>query len=106
MINIEDFAKLDLRVGKILEVFDHPEADRLYVLKVSIGDKDIQILAGIKNYYGKDSLLGKEIIVITNLEPRKIRGLESQGMLLAAKDANGVFVLTPDKEVEPGSRVG
>ena len=91
-IPYSDFEKLDLKVGKILEVEDHPKADKLYVLKVDLSEeKPRQILAGLKPYYKKEYLLNKKAIFIANLEPRIIRGLESNGMILAAdKDRKSV----------------
>ncbi|MCE5277498.1 MAG: methionine--tRNA ligase subunit beta [Planctomycetaceae bacterium] len=116
-IEYDDFAKLDLRIGKVVEVAAHPNADKLVVLKVDLGSETRQILAGIRAYYSPEALLGREIVVVANLAPRKMRGLESQGMLLAASargpadPATGeaplldVVVLGPEKEVPPGSTV-
>jgi tRNA-binding protein len=109
-INYDDFCKLDLRVGTIVEAGEHPNADRLVVLQVDLGDHTRQIIAGIKAYYAPEALLGKQIVVVTNLAPRKMRGLESNGMLLAASATEGeeltdVVVLTPDKPVPAGSSV-
>ncbi len=103
MITFEDFSKLEIRVGKILEVQAHPNADKLYVLRVNAGDKEIQIVAGIKKYYVQEELMGRQIVVLTNLEPRIVRGVESQGMLLAAQSLDTVRVIAPDREVEAGS---
>jgi len=109
-ITYDDFCKLDMRVATIVEVAEHPNADRLTVLKVDLGDETRQIIAGIKAYYAPESLLGKQIVVVTNLAPRKMRGMESNGMLLAASATEGdelrdVVVLTTDKQVPPGSTV-
>ena len=111
-ITYDDFCKLDLRIGTIVEVAEHPNADRLTVLKVDLGDETRQIIAGIKSYYGPEALLGKQIVVVTNLQPRKMRGLESNGMLLAASvteddELRDVVVLTtdPDRQVPPGAAV-
>jgi len=109
MICYDDFAKLDLRVAKVLEAADHPNADKLVVLKVDLGDEQRQIVAGLKAYMTAESLVGKQVVVVTNLEPRKMRGLESNGMLLAASyvsdEQRSVVVLTTDREVPPGSEV-
>lgn len=105
MVNIEDFKKIEIKVAKILEARDHLQADRLYVLKVSTGDKEKQLVAGIKQFYSKEELVGKLIIIVDNLEPALIRGEQSEGMLLVAKDANGLGFLTVDREVALGSRV-
>ncbi len=108
-ITYDDFAKLDLRVAKIIEVADHPNADKLLCLKIDLGGEQRQIIAGLKKHYAHESLLGKEVVVVTNLEPRKMRGIESHGMLLAASSGEGeglrVVVLTIDQEVAPGSSV-
>lgn len=108
-ITYDDFAKLDLRVGKVLEVKDHPNADKLYVLTVDLGGQTRQVIAGLRQFVPAEGLLGREIIVVANLEPRKMRGLESQGMLLAAShmegDARKVVILTTDKPVPPGSTI-
>ena len=105
MVSFEDFSKLDLKIGKILEVSDHPNADKLYVLKVDIGEKTIQLVAGVRKYYQPQELQGKLIAVITNLEPRVVRGVESQGMLLAAQSKDTITILSPEKEVSPGSLI-
>ncbi len=108
-ITYDDFAKLDLRIGRVLEVADHPNADKLYVLKVDLGTEQRQILAGLREYVPAEALLGANIAVIVNLEPRKMRGLESQGMLLAASfEQDGqrkVMTLTTDPSVPAGSAI-
>lgn len=105
MVTYEDFSKLDLRVGKILEVEVHPNADKLYLLKVDIGEKVINLVAGIRLSYAPESLKDKLVVIITNLEPREIRGNISEGMLLAAQDPTGVRILTVDGQVPVGSKV-
>ncbi len=110
LVAYDDFAKLDLRVGKVLEVADHPNADKLLVLKVDIGGGQVrQVLAGLREYMPHEALLGREIVIVANLQPRKMRGLESQGMLLAASDEQGgqrrVVALTTAAPVPPGSPV-
>ena len=105
MVTINDFKNFDIRVATIKEVVDHPEADKLYVLKVDFGDKQKQLVAGIKLSYTKEDLLGKQIAVIDNLEPAVIRGQESQGMLLAAQDESGIAILSPERNVKEGSVV-
>ena len=108
-ISFDDFAKLDIRIAKVLEVSDHPNADKLICLKIDIGGEQRQIIAGLKGHYTPEELLGREIVVVVNIQPRKMRGLESQGMLLAAsagdEDQRQVIVLTTDKPVPPGSPV-
>ena len=106
MISIEEFQKLDLRVGTITKVEQHPNADKLYVLKVNFKEEERQIVAGLKQYYTEKELLNKQITVIMNLEPAKLRGIESQGMLLATDSKDGrVAILTPDKKIENNSKI-
>ncbi|MEK6955367.1 MAG: methionine--tRNA ligase subunit beta [Nanoarchaeota archaeon] len=106
-IKYETFEKLDLRVATVKKVEDHPNADKLYVLEIDLGNETRTIVAGIKKYYTKEEILGKQIIVLANLEAAKLRGVESNGMLLAASDDKGnVIVLTPEKEIENGSKIG
>ncbi|MDD5254540.1 MAG: methionine--tRNA ligase subunit beta [Candidatus Omnitrophica bacterium] len=105
MITIDDFRKLELKVGQIKAVEDHPNADRLYVVTVDLGEKTKQLVAGIRGSYQKDELLGKLVVVVDNLEPAVLRGVESQGMLLAASDANGIVVVSPEKTIQLGSTV-
>ena len=105
MVNITDFRNIEICIGVIKEALDHPNADKLYVLKVDLGDKEKQLVAGIKPSYLKESLVGKQVVVIDNLEPAVIRGVESQGMLLAAHDEAGPVILTPERSVKPGSGV-
>ena len=105
MITIEDFQKLDLRTAKILSVEDHPNADKLFVLKISFGDEEKQLVAGIKGQYSKEDLIGKTIIVIKNLEPAELRGVKSEGMLLAAEDNEKIVLLTTEKEIKENSKI-
>ena len=107
MIHFEDWEKLDLRVGKIKKVEDHPKADKLYVLTVDFG-KEIgkrTIIAGLKQECTKEHLQGKSAIFIVNLEPRKLKGIESQGMILAADVDGTPTLLHPEKEIPPGSTI-
>jgi len=106
MINISDFQKLDIRIGKIKSIDRIPNADKLLKIIFDIGGEERQILSGIAEFYPEPSLLiGKEVPVILNLEPRKMRGEESFGMMLTA-DADGRPVLLhPESEVPPGSLV-
>jgi methionine--tRNA ligase beta chain len=107
IIQYDDFAKLDLRVATIEKAEPHPNADKLLVLQVDLGSEKRQILAGIKQHYEPSDLPGKQIIVVANLAPRQMRGLESQGMLLAASpaDHSEVILLTPERQIAPGSSV-
>lgn len=103
MVNFDDFSKLDLKVGKILEVSMHPDAEKLYLLKVDVGDKTIQLVAGIKPFYEPEQLENKLIVVLTNLEPKNIRGILSEGMVLAAQDKDDISLIVSDKEIAVGS---
>ena len=105
MITYEDFKQLEIKIAKIKEVNDHPNADRLYVITIDLGDKTKQIVAGIRNSYKKEDLIGREVVVIDNLEPAILRGIESHGMLLATTDEKGLSIITPDREVQVGSIV-
>ncbi len=105
-IKIDEFARLEIRVGTIVEAAPHPNADRLLVLKVDIGGEIRQLVAGIANRYRPEDLPGKQIPVLVNLKPARLRGVESQGMILAATDPEGGAVLLhPDRDVPPGSEV-
>lgn len=105
MVNIEDFRKLELKVAKIKEVQDHPNADKLYVIIVDLGDRTKQVVAGIKGSYQKEDLAGKQVVVVDNLEPAVLRGIESQGMILAACDETGITIVSPQREMKLGSIV-
>ncbi|MDD5422663.1 MAG: methionine--tRNA ligase subunit beta [Candidatus Omnitrophota bacterium] len=105
MASFEDFKKLEFKTAKIKEVNDHPNADRLYVIMLDVGDKTKQVVAGIKNAYKKEDLVGRQVVLVDNLDPAMLRGVESQGMILAASDDKGMAIVTPDKEMTPGSVV-
>ena len=105
-ISIDDFLRVDLRVGTIRKAEPHPNADRLVVLSVDLGEEqERQLVAGIRAHYEPESLVGKQIVVVANLKPAKLRGVESRGMILAASDDSGVHVLAPDVHTAPGSKV-
>ena len=107
-ITFDDFSKIELRVARVVEAQAHPDADKLLVLKVDVGGEMRQIVAGIKQYYEPQALVGKLIVVVKNLKPRTMRGQESQGMLLAAssEDRSQVILVSPEAEIGPGARVG
>lgn len=105
MTTFEEFKKLEIIIAQIKEVKEHPNADRLYLLKVDTGKGEKQLVAGIRQGYTKEDLLGRRVVVINNLEPAVIRGEESQGMLLIASDEHGISVLGPDRDVVLGSPV-
>ncbi len=105
-IGIEDFAKVELRVGQIESAERVPKADKLLMLKVNIGDEVRQIVAGIATAYEADKLIGRKVIVVTNLAPRKLRGVESNGMIVAASGPDGSPILAGFLEDVPvGSRL-
>ena len=125
MINFEEFQKVELKVAKVLEAGRIDGSEKLLKLIVDMGDPSTdstsslqasspqagsgqgkrQIIAGIGKVYEPESLIGKEITIVANLEPRQIMGLESQGMILAASGENGPVILIPEKEVPPGSQI-
>jgi methionyl-tRNA synthetase len=103
----DPFSKLDLRIAKILDVQDHPQADKLYIMQVDLGPLGKRtIVAGMRPYYQKQEMTGKSIVMVTNLKPAVIRGVESKGMLLAATDENHVVSLLDPKDSSPGAEVG
>jgi len=106
VINYDDFANLELRVAKVVEARPHPNADKLLLLQVDVGDQQKQIVAGIRQHYTPEQLVGKLIVVVNNLAPVMLRGETSNGMLLAATSGETVIVLTPDDpECVPGAKV-
>jgi methionyl-tRNA synthetase len=105
MITIEDFRKIELKIAEIKEVNDHPNADKLFVITLDIGEKTKQVVAGIKPSYTKEELIGKQVVLVDNLEPAVLRGIESQGMLLAASDETGITIISPQRKVKLGSIV-
>jgi methionyl-tRNA synthetase len=109
IIEFSDFEKLDLRVAEIKEVEDIEGADKLYKLSIDVGELGERIIcAGIKEHYSKEDLQGMKIVIVANLAPRKMRGIESQGMLLAASDKehSKVLLVSPGDKAEPGMSVG
>jgi methionyl-tRNA synthetase len=105
-VTIDDFRKIQLRVGKVLEAADHANANKLLVLKVDMGGGEVrQVVSGIKTWYTPAQLVGKSVVVVANLQPAVIRGTESQGMVLAATSGDQVILLSPEKESLPGSKV-
>ena len=107
MINFDEFKKVDLRVAKIISAEAVEGSEKLLKLQVDLGEPEKrQIVAGIAKQYKPEELIGREIAVVANLEPRVLFGLESHGMLLAAGGSDGPVLLRPDQEVLPGARVG
>ncbi|MCX5701033.1 MAG: methionine--tRNA ligase subunit beta [Candidatus Omnitrophica bacterium] len=105
MATIDDFRKLELKIAQIKEVNEHPNADKLWVLILDLGDRTKQVVAGIKNSYTKESLLGKYVVLVDNLEPALLRGIESQGMILAGSDESGITIVSPERPLKLGSVV-
>jgi len=105
VITIDQFRTLELRVATVRAAEPHPNADRLLVLRVDLGGEERQLVAGIRAHYDPATLVGRQVVVVANLEPAKLRGVESQGMLLATSDAAGTSLLGPDRDVVPGSPV-
>ncbi|MBX4211587.1 MAG: methionine--tRNA ligase subunit beta [Candidatus Yanofskybacteria bacterium] len=103
-IPFDEFKKVELKVAKVVSAERVEGSEKLLKLQVDIGEPR-QIIAGIGTAYEPDQLVGREIIIVANLEPRILMGLESQGMLLAANDENGPVVLMPEKEVPPGTEI-
>jgi len=109
-VNFDEWMKLDIRVAKVKKVEDIEGADKLFKLTLDVGPEigERTICAGLKGYYTKDKLKGRKIIYFSNLKPRMLKGIESQGMLLAAstEDHKKVSLLQPDEDIEVGSRIG
>ena len=105
MINIDDFKKVELKVAKVISAERVEDSEKLLKLEVDLNDEKRQIIAGIGKAYNPEDLTGKEIIIVANLEPRSLMGLESQGMVLAANAESGPVLLIPDKEVVPGTEI-
>jgi methionyl-tRNA synthetase len=105
LVTIDEFKRLDLRVAKVLEARPHPNADKLVLLKIDVGDQQKQIIAGIRAWYTPESLVGRSIVVVNNLQPAMLRGEESNGMLLAATSGDQVIVLVPDRDCAPGAKI-
>ena len=106
-INFSDWEKIDLRVGEIQKIEEITGADKLYKLTISIGSEIRTVCAGIKQFYSHDDLVGKKVILLANLAPRKLKGIESQGMVLAAvnADESSVVLISPSEDIEVGSVV-
>ena len=107
MVSIDEFGKMDIRVGEIKSAENHPNADKLCVLKVDLGSEERTIVTGIKGHYELDKLVGRKIVVIVNLDPVVLRGVKSEGMLLAAgsDDRKEICLLDVDSKAENGWKV-
>ena len=106
MINYEDFKKVQVRIGLIVEAERVEGTDKLLKLQVDFGDEKRQIVSGIAQFYAPEKLIGKQFPFVVNLEPRMIRGVESNGMILGISSGEKVVLLKPQKKVLPGSIVG
>ncbi|HAA64879.1 MAG TPA: methionine--tRNA ligase [Thermoanaerobacter sp.] len=104
-ITIEEFAKIQLRVAEILEAERVEGSDKLIKMKLKVGEETRQIVGGIARYYTPEELIGKKIIIVYNLEPKKLKGIESQGMLLAASTEGKMSLLTVDRDIESGAKI-
>jgi methionine--tRNA ligase beta chain len=106
MITIQDFAQTEMKIARIISADDHPAADKLFVLRVDIGEESPRTLvAGLRGHYTAEELEGRLIVVVANLEPAKLRGVQSNGMLLAASDGEQVVLISPEKDLAPGSSI-
>ncbi len=106
IVDVSEFRKIKLAIGKVIEASDVEKSNKLLKLKVSIGDSTRTVISGIKKFYSADSVVGKRVIVITNLKHAKMMGIESEGMVLAASDDEGRLVLlTTDADIKEGSQV-
>ena len=105
MISFEEFKKIDLRIARIIKAEKIEGSENLIKLEIDLGEEKRQILAGIQKYYQPEELVNREIVVVANLEPKKMMGMESQGMLLAADIDGEPILLMPDKEVPPGATI-
>ncbi|GIW62906.1 MAG: hypothetical protein KatS3mg090_0732 [Patescibacteria group bacterium] len=105
MITISDFAKIELVIGQILSAEKINNYDKLLKLKVDIGDQTIQIVSGIAEHYKMEELIGKQIVVVKNLEHKTIAGVESQGMLLAVESDGKIILITPESQIKTGIKV-
>lgn len=104
MISFEDFQKIELKIAKVLQAEKIEKSDKLLKLQIDLGGENRQLVAGIAQQYAPESLIGREIVIVANLEPRVLFGVESRGMLLAA-NAQGPVLLAPDREVPPGTSI-
>ena len=107
LVSFNEWEKLDLRAGKIVKVEDVENADKLYKLEIDLGNEKRTVCAGLKKHYSKKQLEGKRCVLFCNLEPRIMKGIKSEGMILAAvsEDESQVKLIQPDKDIELGSRI-
>jgi methionyl-tRNA synthetase len=105
MINFDDFKKVDLRIGKVVQAEKIEKSDKLLKLMINIGEEERQVLSGIAKSYSPEEIINKNVILVANLEPRSIMGFESKGMVLAVGTENGVVLISPEKDIEAGLQV-
>lgn len=105
-ITLDVFQQVQLRVATVRKAEAHPQADRLLVLQVELADGQTrQVVAGIRAWYQPEQLIGKQVVLVANLKPAMLRGIESQGMVLAASDGSQLAILSPDRTIQSGSPV-
>jgi len=104
-VTYEDFAKLELRVGLVKNAEILEKSEKLLKLTVDFGTEERQVLSGIRKFYSPEDVVGKKFVFVTNLQKRKIMGMESQAMIMAAEDEGGIVLLQPEKDITPGSKV-
>ena len=105
-ISFEDFMKVDIRIAEVKSVEPHPNADKLFIVKLDVGPEgEKQTCAGLKPYYEPEELVGKKVAIVLNLAPAKMRGEISETMMLAGQEGDTVAILTPEKDLAPGSKV-
>ena len=104
-ISYDDFTKFDLRVATVLSARDHPNADKLMLLEIKVGEAEKQIVAGIRGHYRAEELVGRQIVVVDNLQEVVLRGEQSNGMLLAASDGDDIVLLRPDRQCSAGASI-
>lgn len=105
MITIDDFDKLDMRVAEVIKVEKHPDADRLLVIQLKVGNEERQVVSGISKYYEPEDLLGKSVVLVYNLKPVKLRGIESHGMILAADKGKKLTLISTLEDIKSGAKV-
>ena len=104
-VKFEEWEKFDFRIAEIIEAKEHPNADKLLVLQIKIGDEQRQLVAGLRGHYEIEELIGKKVLVFANLEPVDLRGEKSEGMVLAAEDNGKISLLIPENDVDSGSKI-
>uniref|UniRef100_A0A7C2VBD7 Methionine--tRNA ligase n=1 Tax=Hydrogenobacter sp. TaxID=2152829 RepID=A0A7C2VBD7_9AQUI len=104
LVGIEDFLKLDIRLAKIVSAERVEGSEKLLKLKVSLGEEERTLMAGIAKFYSPEELIGKKVLMLANLKPRKIFGVESQGMVLALSDGENLSLIVPDRDIKEGAK--